>query len=79
MHKQNLVNISAVTHAGRPFTAANAREHGAAAIDTKVSDDGNPGMRTLRFMIGDSHETQCWLLLCLARKIQKPMSSGEEY
>ncbi len=36
MHKRNLVYVSAVTHAGRPYTAAVAREHGAAATDTKV-------------------------------------------
>lgn len=36
MHKQNGVNISSVTHGGRPYTAAVAREHGAAAMDTKV-------------------------------------------
>lgn len=36
MHKRNSVYVSAVTHAGRPYTAAVAREHGAAATDTKV-------------------------------------------
>lgn len=36
MHERNSINVSAVTHAGRPYTASVAREHGAAAIDTKV-------------------------------------------
>lgn len=36
MHKRNSISVSAVTHAGRPYTAIVAREHGAAAIDTKV-------------------------------------------
>ena len=36
MHERNSISVSAVTHAGRPYTASVAREHGAAAIDTKV-------------------------------------------
>lgn len=36
MHERNSVYVSAVTHAGRPYTASVAREYGAAAIDTKV-------------------------------------------
>jgi hypothetical protein len=36
MHSRNNVTVSAVTHAGRPYTATKTRENGATAMDTKV-------------------------------------------
>ena len=36
MHMRNKIEISKVTHAGRGFTATNARQHRASANDTKA-------------------------------------------
>jgi len=35
MHEQNNISLSHTTHAGRGYTAVNAREHGASKADTK--------------------------------------------
>ncbi|KAG6862889.1 hypothetical protein C0993_001063, partial [Termitomyces sp. T159_Od127] len=46
MYTRNGINIRKVTHAGRPFAATSAREHGATVEGTKAL--GNWSQGTLR-------------------------------
>ena len=76
MHVRNNIAISKVTHAGRGFTATNARQHRASANDTKALG---------RWSTGDSYSacydralpTSAMLAAAMFKKNQKATVSLE--